>query len=76
MNRKFKREHLFEIQIFCSIINVFTVNFDHFNAYILNKSILCIIIIIYFTKMIYTKVHHGFVQIPCFPRRSCPTRSS
>ncbi len=26
--------------------------------------------------MIYTKVHHGFVQIPCFPRRSCPIRSS
>ncbi len=31
MNRKFKRTD------FCNIINVFTVNFDKFNAYLLNK---------------------------------------
>ncbi len=37
MNRKFKRPHLFEIEIFCNIINVFTVTFDQFDASLLNK---------------------------------------
>ncbi len=32
-------QHLFEIEIFSNIINVFTVTFDHFNASWLNKSI-------------------------------------
>ncbi len=27
-----KEQHLFEIEIFCNIINVFTVSFDQFNA--------------------------------------------
>ncbi len=34
-----KEQHLFEIEIFCSIINVFTVTFDQFNAFFLNKHI-------------------------------------
>ncbi len=38
MNRKFKRPHLFEIEIFCNIIDVFTVTFDQFEASLLNKS--------------------------------------
>ncbi len=29
----------FEIEIFCNILNVFTVTFDQFNAYLLNKNI-------------------------------------
>ncbi len=33
------KQHLFEIQIFCNIINVFTVTFDQFNITQLNKSI-------------------------------------
>ncbi len=31
--------HLFEIKIFCNIINVFTVIFDKFNLSLLNKSV-------------------------------------
>ncbi len=38
MNRK-KEQHLFEIEIFCNIINVFTDTFGQFNASILNKNI-------------------------------------
>ncbi len=33
MNRKY----LFEIEIYCKIINVFKVSFDHFNAFSLNE---------------------------------------
>ncbi len=33
-----KEQHLFEIEIFCNIINVFTVTFDQFNASLINKS--------------------------------------
>ncbi len=32
-------EHLFEIEIFYNIINIFTVNFDQFNTSLLSKSI-------------------------------------
>ncbi len=31
------KQHLFEIEIFCSIIKVFTVAFDQFNVSLLNK---------------------------------------
>jgi len=34
-----KKEHLFEIEIFCYIINVFNVMFDKCNAPLLNKMI-------------------------------------
>ncbi len=34
-----KEQHLFETEIFCNIINVFTVTFDQFNASLMNKSI-------------------------------------
>ncbi len=34
-----KDQYLFEIEIFCNIINVLTVKFDQFNASLLNKSI-------------------------------------
>ncbi len=34
-----KEQHLFEIEIFCNIINVFTVTLHQFNAYLLNKYI-------------------------------------
>ncbi len=34
-----KEKHLLEIEIFCNIINVFTVTFDDFNACLLIKSI-------------------------------------
>ncbi len=36
MNRK--EQHLFEIEDFCTIINVFTITFDQFNVSLLNKS--------------------------------------
>ncbi len=32
-------QHLFEIEIFCNIIHVFTVTFNQLNASLLNKSI-------------------------------------
>ncbi len=32
-----KGQHLFDIEIFCNIINVLTVTFDQFNASLLNK---------------------------------------
>ncbi len=38
MNTKLNKKHLFEIEIFSSIINVFTVAFGQFNASWLNKS--------------------------------------
>jgi len=31
--------HLFEIQIFCNILNFFTATFDHFNVSLLNKKV-------------------------------------
>ncbi len=34
-----KEEHLIKIEIFCNIMNVFTVAFDKFNASLLNKNI-------------------------------------
>ncbi len=34
-----KEQHLFETEIFCNIINVFTVTFHQFNASLMNKSI-------------------------------------
>ncbi len=38
MNTKLNKKHLFEIEIFSSIINVFTVAFGQFSASWLNKS--------------------------------------
>jgi len=35
-----KEQHLFETDIFCNIINVFTITFDQFNASWLNESVL------------------------------------
>ncbi len=40
--RSSKEQRLFEIKIFCNIINVFTVTFDHFIASLMNKSIVCL----------------------------------
>ncbi len=34
-----KEQHLFEIEILCNILNVFTVTFDQFNTSLLNKTI-------------------------------------
>ncbi len=34
-----KEQHLFEMEIFCNILNVFTVTFDQLNECFLNKSI-------------------------------------
>ncbi len=34
-----KEEHLFEIELFCNIIKVFTATFNQFNASLMNKSI-------------------------------------
>ncbi len=33
-----KEQHLFEVEIFCNIIHVFTVTFDQFNASLLNRN--------------------------------------
>jgi len=35
-----KEQHLFETEIFCNIINVFTVTFDQFNAFLQNEIII------------------------------------
>ncbi len=32
-----KDKHLFKMNIFCNIINIFTVTFDQFNTSLLNK---------------------------------------
>ncbi len=37
MNRSSKEQHLFEIEIFCNNINVFTDTFDQFNASLMKK---------------------------------------
>ncbi len=34
------KQHLFEIEMFCKVNNIFTVTFDHFNAHMLNKTVL------------------------------------
>ncbi len=39
LTRKLKEQHLFEMDIFCNIINVFTVTFDKFIVFLQNKSI-------------------------------------
>ncbi len=39
MNGKFKDQHLFEIEIFSNIINIFPATYDQFNASFLNISI-------------------------------------
>jgi len=39
MNRKFKRTAFIEIELFCNIINVYTVTFDKLNASLLKKCI-------------------------------------
>ncbi len=36
---EYKQKLLFEVDIFCNILNVFTVTFDQFNASLLNKSL-------------------------------------
>ncbi len=46
-----KEQHLFKIEIFCNIINVFTITSDK-NVYLLNKIIYCII-------SIWMVVYHG-----------------
>ncbi len=38
MKRKIKKQHLFQTEIFCYIINVFTVTFDQ-NTSLMNKII-------------------------------------
>ncbi len=43
MNSNVKRTafiNTFETEVFCNIINVITVTFDQFNAFLLNKSII------------------------------------
>jgi len=51
MNRKLKKA--FETEIFCNIINVFTVTFDQFSESLLNKSI-AISFISKFRRVVYS----------------------
>ncbi len=39
LTEKSKEKHLFEIEIFCHIINVFTVTLDQFDASLINKCV-------------------------------------
>ncbi len=39
LNGKWKKQHLFEIEIFSYSVKVFTVTFDHFNASLINKGV-------------------------------------
>ncbi len=41
-----KVQHLFEIESFCNIINVFIASFDQFNASLLNKKVFWKIILL------------------------------
>ncbi len=50
-----KEQHLFEIEIFCNIINVFTVTFNQFNVSLLNTSI-----IFYLLTFLNTYIHQTF----------------
>ncbi len=54
-----KEGHLFKIEIFCHIKNVFTVTFDKFNASLQNKCINCVFIIV-LTINVWMVVYHGF----------------
>jgi len=38
IHRKLKKRHLFKIKIYCNILKSILVTFEHFNAYLLNKS--------------------------------------
>ncbi len=39
LNGKWKKQHLFEIEVFSYSVKVFPVNFDHFNASLINKGV-------------------------------------
>ncbi len=60
-----KEQHLFKIEILCSIINIFTVTFDQFNASQINKSISfkTFIIYSYATKSTVNLVHMTHVLL-------------
>ncbi len=51
-----KKQHSFEIVIFCNDINVFTVSFDQFNAFLLNKTIILKILTPNFWTMCITYI--------------------
>ncbi len=53
-----KKQHLFKIEIFCNIIDVFTVNFDQCNASLLNKTIKFRSIIVK-TAQQYIQMHYS-----------------
>ncbi len=55
-----KGQHLFEMESVCNIANVFTVTFDQFKAFLLNKSI------IFFGTVVYCTV------IQNVPKKSIP----
>jgi len=52
-----KKQHLFKIEIFYNIINVFTVTFHQFNASLMNKSIN------FFQKIIITYTQPKFFNL-------------
>lgn len=54
MNTKFKRKHLFEIEIICNIVNAITVHLDKFNVSWLNKSNTNLFCFCYFVHFIAT----------------------
>ncbi len=45
MNRKINEHHLFDIEIFCNILNVFTLSFNQFNALLEKKVLISFILI-------------------------------
>ncbi len=61
VKRKFKRTAFIKIEVFCDIINVFTVTFDQFNTSLLNKSIdfieellnSSVLIVLYVWKLVF-----------------------
>ncbi len=62
MNRSSKDEYLFETEIFCKIINVFTVMFDQLNASLQNKSINLFFLNLTNSKLLNSSVYMGLYE--------------
>ncbi len=61
MNSKIKKQHLLKTEIFCYIINVFTVTFDQ-NASLMN-TIIKLFIYIYIYIYIYMFIIYVYIRV-------------
>ncbi len=77
MEEHSKEQHWLGIEIFCNIINVFTVPFDQYNVFLLNKTILnnllpnfWAVVYIYRSNMMHISVwiYHFLLKVSIWPR--------